>query len=762
MFRVALRVAVGSMVAAAVTAAQTESGSTEGGATPTATIDYDRDVRPILAGNCFECHGRRKQQSGLRLDLRQSALRGGDYGVVIVPGKAADSNLIKRLTSSEVGVRMPPEEDPLPDHEIAVLRAWIDQGAEMPGRADESAPAPFVTDPAVQRLIDAIAHHDLDAVNAMLAENQEFAKSADGAGSTALMHAASSGTLAIMQALLAAGADVNASNGRSATALHWAAADAAKVELLLRSGAAVNAKTVEDRTPLYAAATMPNGAPAMRLLIEAGADVNAATIVGATPLFPAVNASAEATKLLLDNGADPNQVARSGVTPIMFTRDAEVVALLVASGADVRARSKVGETALMDAAARGDLTAAKLLLERGADVNATDHRGYTPLILASAHDGEAPELVRLLLSCGADCNAKAEGESALSLAARRGETEVTRILQAATARSDEVAREALETAAQKGLDLLVKTSPTFLKKGGCNSCHNQILPAAAQAFARGRGIDVGEPIARLAPGLSEATAERYAEYSVAGGGGVTALSFELFASELAGQSADARVLAQIQFIKGQQQPEGHWRGGGSQANHGQGTGRGGTTRPPLMADDFTPTAFMIRALKAYAAPGDAADTEARIAKARQWLLNARATRTQEHAFRTLGLTWSNADRPAIDAAARDLQELQQRDGGFSQLPMLPSDAYATGLALFALHEAGLPSTDLAYQSGLRFLLTTQAADGTWHVRTRALEFQPYFESGYPYGHDQWISAAGAAYATLAIAAAVEPLRTAAR
>src|SRR5262245_20472764 len=164
--RVALGVAVGSMVAVTVTAKPTESDETGTGAAPTATVDYDRDVKPILSANCFECHGRRKQQSGLRLDLRQSALRGGDYGVVIVPGKAAESNLIKRLTSADDGVRMPPEDDALPEHEIAVLRAWIDQGAEMPGRADESAaPAAFVTDPAVQRLIDAIAHHDLCAVN---------------------------------------------------------------------------------------------------------------------------------------------------------------------------------------------------------------------------------------------------------------------------------------------------------------------------------------------------------------------------------------------------------------------------------------------------------------------------------------------------------------------------------------------------------------------------------------------------------------------
>ena len=65
------------------------------------------------------------------------------------------------------------------------------------------------------------------------------------------MHAASSGTVAIMQTLVDAGADVNAKNSRSATALHWAVADEAKVKLLLLSGAAVDAKTAEGRTPLY-------------------------------------------------------------------------------------------------------------------------------------------------------------------------------------------------------------------------------------------------------------------------------------------------------------------------------------------------------------------------------------------------------------------------------------------------------------------------------------------------------------------------------
>ena len=128
----------------------------------------------------------------------------------------------------------------------------------MPGRAIETAAVERETSPAVQRLIDAIVTHDLARLKMQLAADKTLAKAADGYGSSLLMHGAASGTVPIMQALIDAGADVNAKNSRAATALHWAAADAAKVKLLLLNGASVDAKTVEGRTPLFAAATMPD------------------------------------------------------------------------------------------------------------------------------------------------------------------------------------------------------------------------------------------------------------------------------------------------------------------------------------------------------------------------------------------------------------------------------------------------------------------------------------------------------------------------
>src|SRR5262249_23178791 len=150
------------------------------------------------------------------------------------------------------------------------------------------------------------------------------------------------------------------------------------------------------------------------------------------------------------------------------------------------------------------------------------------------------------------------------------------------------------------------------------------------------------------------------------------------------------------------------------------------------------------------------DHDARIARARSWLLEAKPRTTQEKAYHVIGLAWSGASREALDKAAKSLAAMQGKDGGWSQLTAMPTDAYATGLALWALYEGGVAASHDTYQSGLRYLLRTQAPDGTWHVRARSLPVQPYFESGYPYAHDQWISAAAAAYSTMAIAAAVEP------
>jgi hypothetical protein len=97
---------------------------------------------------------------------------------------------------------------------------------------------------------------------------------------------------------------------------------------------------------------------------------------------------------------------------------------------------------------------------------------------------------------------------------------------------------------------------------------------------------------------------------------------------------------------------------------------------------------------------------------------------------------------------------QRADGGFAQTRYLDSDAYATGVVLHTLYVSGLTTPDApAYQKGVQFLLRTQFPDGSWYVRSRAPKFQPYFQSGFAFNHDQWISSTATAWAAMALAPA---------
>jgi cytochrome c553 len=95
-------------------------------------IDYAKDVQPIFAAACYSCHGDKKQQSGFRLDRKADALRGGEVGKGIVPGKSSESPLIHYVAGLEPEMKMPPKGDRLTAEQIGILRAWIDQGADWP------------------------------------------------------------------------------------------------------------------------------------------------------------------------------------------------------------------------------------------------------------------------------------------------------------------------------------------------------------------------------------------------------------------------------------------------------------------------------------------------------------------------------------------------------------------------------------------------------------------------------------------------------
>lgn len=718
-------------------------------------VDYDEHIRPLLSQHCYSCHGSEVQQSGLRLDLRQNALRGGDYGPVILQGNSGDSKLIRRLVSGDGGLQMPPT-GALSDEEIGMLRAWIDQGAEFRTElAAETAPRPV--DPKVAAVLSAVRSGDRGTLEKLIAADPAMVTSKDPAGSTPLHHAAGFGTLETLTLLLDHGADINARNRRSSTPLHWAVHDEAKVRLLLSRGAAVNATQVEGRTAVYQAAVLGGGNAVLRLLLEHGGNPSTPILNGQTPLsVAAARGDTEAMGLLIEKGADVDAKNGAGNTALMAAAtngNPRAVQLLLERGADAKVHSKLGETPLGNASTAGSVDTVKMLLDRGADVNSRNSRGYSPLMLAAGSDAMHGGIVKMLLAKGADTGFSADyDETAQMLAAKRGDTEVTRLLgglakegilrESATASHHAASAASPSKAIEKAMPLLEKQSHNFIRIAGCDSCHSQDLPSAAAGIVRDRGIPAPREIAQL-PASMKLSPERIMDLNAVS---VSSIAWELFDLGTNHSPKSAYTDAVVRYIKAMQTSEGHWT-----TNEGR--------RPPMAAGDFQAAALAIYAVKQYAPSTEKASTDVVLARAVSWLENAKPSQTQDRAFHLLGLAWADGSSKLIKEAAKSLAGLQRADGGWNQLPEMASDAYATGQALYALNVAGkMAVNNPVYQKGVDYLLRTQAADGSWHVETRAIWLQPYFESGFPYGRDQFISTAGTAWAAMALAPAAEPQR----
>ncbi len=121
----------------------------------------------------------------------------------------------------------------------------------------------------------------------------------------------------------------------------------------------------------------------------------------------------------------------------------------------------------------------------------------------------------------------------------------------------------------------------------------------------------------------------------------------------------------------------------------------------------------------------------------------------------LGLYWAGTDAAVLKPLAAAVLKHQRSDGAWGQHDGVAADAYATGQSLYVLAKAGgTAPDDPAYRRGVAYLLATQSANGSWRVVSRAPKFQAYFNSGFPYAGDQWISAWATGWATMALAQAL--------
>src|SRR5262245_14304905 len=114
----------------------------DGAVEPTAeqVRHFETSVRPLLIEQCLKCHGEKKQFAGLRLDSRAAILAGGDSGPAIVPGKPAESLLIRSVRPVDDDLKMPPKSK-LSDRQIADLARWVETGAPFPVAAKTATPS---------------------------------------------------------------------------------------------------------------------------------------------------------------------------------------------------------------------------------------------------------------------------------------------------------------------------------------------------------------------------------------------------------------------------------------------------------------------------------------------------------------------------------------------------------------------------------------------------------------------------------------------
>ncbi|HTM04117.1 MAG TPA: ankyrin repeat domain-containing protein [Vicinamibacterales bacterium] len=295
------------------------------------------------------------------------------------------------------------------------------------------------------------------------------------------------------------------------------------------------------------------------------------------------------------------------------------------------------------------------------------------------------------------------------------------------------------------LPILQKSAQTFVRKQSCFSCHHNALSVMTLRLADQRGIRIDPAVldaveTKTFRELRSATSIDDAIQAAGVSDPTPNESLLLMSAHAAGMPADLTTAVIARRLAHWQRPDGRWMTS--------------DFRPPHSSSEFTATATAVRAIATYMPPELVGERDAVLRRAATWLTTTWPNSTEDATFRLLGLIWAGAPAETIASAARTLLSMQQPAGGWSQLPGYAADAYSTGEALYALRAAGVATATPEWQRGARFLITTQAADGTWHVRTRMISpadiSPPYFHTGFPYAKDEFLSYAGTCWAVMAL------------
>ena len=307
---------------------------------------------------------------------------------------------------------------------------------------------------------------------------------------------------------------------------------------------------------------------------------------------------------------------------------------------------------------------------------------------------------------------------------------------------DDVA--ALRRSAARGIEIVAKAARNYPEHRDCFSCHHQTLPVLAMVTGRDHGLAVDDEVVTAAVDFSRkffaARAARMEDGEGVGGASMT-VGYGLWMLALAGNDRDTLTSAMVAFLLATQQDDGRWKTS--------------SIRPPLEESDIACTVLAVHTMERFATDAQREAVTQAAAKAKRWLLEAKATSQEDRNSLLSGLSLVRASAASIDAAREAVLAAQRVDGGWAQIDGMESDAYSTGQTLFTLRQTRTPTTDPAYRRGLRFLLSTQHDDGSWFVKSRSKPIQTLFDNGDPHGTDQFISISATAWATTALALAID-------
>jgi predicted acyl esterase/ankyrin repeat protein len=383
----------------------------------------------------------------IRLDITSSDFPNFDRNHNTATDQFADATLVVANQTIYHGGEYP----------TRIILPWVSNPPEEEKLAEEEK-AEEGSVKHIYALHQAVANGDIEQVRMLISKGSNI-DSEDQNESTPLYYAVKSGNMEIIKSLMEAGADVNAgsrlplftaveqdnlsmaeyliTHGADVNAPEgWTALQMAvststieMVKLLIAKGADIN---VGSWPPLHGAVDKGRR-DIVELLIKEGADLSAKDSGGCTPLYYATqNNNLDIIKLLVAKGADIKTVTPKGLMRLhyMSTYDSpDIVEWLLAKGAKVDERDDNYEfTALHYAARFGSTKVAKVLIAHGADIRAKDKWGYQPIHWAAYHD--RPEIIELLIAEGADVNAKTSlGQTPLELAIPRRNTAAIEVLR---------------------------------------------------------------------------------------------------------------------------------------------------------------------------------------------------------------------------------------------------------------------------------------------------------------------------------------------